>query len=84
MGPGATLSWQRRQFLGATAATAATLLAGCNAPRVLDGGLTVIDLARGHQLRELLNYGHLPAPAVQRRNQVLIAGGGVPGFAAAR
>ena len=84
MGPGAALSWQRRQFLGATAATAATLLAGCNAPRVLDGGFTGIDLARGHQLRELLKSGHLPAPAVQRRTQVLIAGGGVAGLAAAR
>ena len=65
-------------------ATAATLLAGCDAPRVLDGGFTGIDLARGHQLRELLKSGHLPAPAVQRRTQVLIAGGGVAGLAAAR
>ena len=40
MGQGDAVSWQRRQFLGATAATAATLLAGCDAPRVLDGGFT--------------------------------------------
>ena len=78
------MSWQRRQFLGATAATAATLLAGCNAPRVLDGGFTGIDLARGHQLRERLKSGNLPAPSVQRRTQVLIAGGGVAALAAAR
>ena len=85
MGQGAALSWQRRQFLGATAATAAaTLLAGCDAPRVLDGGFTGIDMARGHQLRDLLKSGNLPAPAVQRRTQVLIAGGGVAGLAAAR
>ena len=77
----------RRQFLGATAATAvttATLLAGCDAPRVLAGGFTGIDLARGHQLRERLKSGNLPAPSVQRRTQVLIAGGGVAGLAAAR
>ncbi len=74
-------SMQRRQFLGATAAT---LLAGCEAPRVLAGGFTGIDMARGHQLRELLKSGNLPAPTVQRRTQVLIAGGGVAGLAAAR
>ena len=77
----------RRQFLGATAATAvttATLLAGCDAPRVLAGGFTGIDMARGHQLRERLKSGNLPAPSVQRRTQVLIAGGGVAGLAAAR
>ena len=77
-------SLQRRQFLGATAATAATLLAGCSAPRALLGGFTGIDMARGHQLRDLLKSGNLPAPAVHRRTQVLIAGGGVAGLAAAR
>ncbi len=41
-------------------------------------------MARGHRLRDLLKSGHLPAPAVQRRTQVLIAGGGVAGLAAAR
>ena len=81
MGQGDALSWQRRQFLGATAAT---LLAGCDAPRVLEGGFTGIDLARGHQLRELLIGGTIPAPAIQRRTRVLIAGGGVAGLAAAR
>ena len=84
MGQGDAVSWQRRQFLGATAATAATLLAGCDAPRVLDGGFTGMDMARGHQLRDLLKSGNLPAPAVQRRTRVLIAGGGVAGLAAAR
>lgn len=81
MGSGDALSWQRRQFLGATAAT---LLTGCGAPRVLDGGFTGIDMERGHQLRERLKSGNLPMPAVQRRTQVLIAGGGVAGLAAAR
>ena len=75
---------QRRHFLHATAVTAAALLAGCEAPRALAGGFTGVDMARGHRLRDLLKSGHLPAPAVQRRTQVLIAGGGVAGLAAAR
>ena len=74
---------QRRQFL-ATAA-AATALAGCHeAPRTLQGGFAGIDLARGHALRDLLQSGKLPAPGVVRRAQVIIAGGGVAGLAAAR
>ena len=74
---------QRRQFL-ATAA-AATALAGCHeAPRRLQGGFAGIDLARGHALRDLLQSGKLPAPGVVRRAQVIIAGGGVAGLAAAR
>lgn len=73
---------QRRQFLAATAVTA---LAGCqDAPRTLEGGFTGIDLVRGHQVRDLLQTGQLPAPAVVRRTQVVIAGGGVAGLAAAR
>ncbi len=74
---------QRRQFL-ATAA-AATALAGCHeAPRTLQGGFAGIDLARGHALRDRLQAGKLPAPGVVRRAQVIIAGGGVAGLAAAR
>ena len=73
---------QRRQFLAAAAASA---LAGCqDTPRTLAGGFAGIDLARGHQLRDLLKTGQLPAPAVVRRTQVVIAGGGVAGLAAAR
>ena len=73
---------QRRQFLATAAATA---LAGCHdAPRTLQGGFAGIDLARGHALRDLLQSGKLPAPSVMRRAQVIIAGGGVAGLAAAR
>ena len=73
---------QRRQFLATAAATA---LAGCHdAPRTLQGGFAGIDLARGHALRDLLQSGKLPAPGVVRRAQVIIAGGGVAGLAAAR
>ncbi len=80
-------SMQRRLFLTAAATAAgaaASTLAGCGAPRALAGGFTGVDMARGHQLRDLLKSGNLPAPAVQRRTQVLIAGGGVAGLAAAR
>ena len=73
---------QRRSFLVSAAAGA---LAGCDEPpRALEGGFAGIDLARGHQLRDLLAAGTLPAPAVVRRAQVIIAGGGVAGLAAAR
>lgn len=77
---------QRRQFLTAAASAAtAVLSSGCDpAPRTLQGGYAGIDLARGHQLRDLLAQGTLPAPAVVRRAQVVIAGGGVAGLAAAR
>ncbi|BEP94239.1 NAD(P)/FAD-dependent oxidoreductase [Acidovorax sp. A79] len=78
---------QRRHFLATAAASAAAavLLPGCDkAPRVLEGGFTGIDMARGHQLRDWLKTGSWPAPAVVRRAQVIIAGGGVAGLAAAR
>lgn len=78
---------QRRQFLATATASAATavLLPGCDdAPRALQGGFTGIDMARGHQLRDWLKSGSIPAPAVVRRAQVIIAGGGVAGLAAAR
>ena len=76
---------QRRQFVAGAAALATTALCGCErtTPPLL-GGFTGIDMARGHQLRDLLTTGHLPAPAVVRRAQVVIAGGGVAGLAAAR
>jgi hypothetical protein len=75
---------QRRQFLTAAASAAtAVLSSGCDpAPRTLAGGFAGIDMARGHQLRDLLAQGTLPAPAVVRRAQVVIAGGGVAGLAA--
>lgn len=76
---------QRRQFVAGAAALATATLAGCDhAMPPLEGGFTGIDMARGHQLRDLLKAGTLPAPAVVRRAQVLIAGGGVAGLAAAR
>jgi len=76
---------QRRQFVAGAAALATAALGGCErAAAPLLGGFTGIDITRGHQLRDLLKTGNLSAPAVVRRAQVIIAGGGVAGLAAAR
>ena len=76
---------QRRQFVAGAAALATAALGGCDrAAPPLEGGFTGIDMARGHQLRDLLQTGPLPAPTLVRRAQVIIAGGGVAGLAAAR
>ena len=72
----------RRHFLGSAAAA---LLAGCQPPPpALEFAFAGIDLERGHALRDLLAQGPLPAPTLVRRAQVIIAGGGVAGLAAAR
>lgn len=74
---------KRRTFIGATAAASALALAGCEADGpAIEGGFTGIDLARGHAWRD--GAGHNAAPAATRRCQVVIAGGGVAGLAAAR
>ena len=82
-----SFSSRRRQLLQASALAAAGLaLPGCErTPRDLDGGYTGIDMARGHALRDRLAQGG-PAlePTIVRRTQVVIAGGGVAGLAAAR
>ncbi len=76
----------RRHFLHTSAAAASTLaLGGCPAPAPpLPGGFAGIDIARGHQVRDLLARGPLPAPASTHRCAVVIAGAGVAGLAAAR
>ena len=76
------MTLQRRHFLGSAAAA---LLAGCQPPPpALEFAFAGIDLERGHALRDLLSQGPLPAPTLVRRAQVIIAGGGVAGLAAAR
>ncbi len=78
---------QRRHLLTAAASASAALLTpGCGqAPApALEFAFAGIDMERGHALRDLLAKGPLPAPAVVRRAQVIIAGGGVAGLAAAR
>ena len=74
---GRALSMRRRAFLLTPLA-----LAGCGrAPQGLDGGFTGIAMARGHALRDRRD---VPPPAATHRTQVVIAGGGVAGLAAAR
>ena len=77
---------QRRQFLAtASAGTASALLAACTPPPpTLAGGFTGVNMARGHALRDLLASARLPEPTSVHRTQVVIAGGGVAGLAAAR
>ena len=81
---------QRRHFVTGAAASvaslsAASLLSGCQSPPpALEYAFAGIDMERGHALRDLLAQGTLPEPAVVRRAQVIIAGGGVAGLAAAR
>ncbi|MEO5797527.1 MAG: FAD-dependent oxidoreductase [Rhodoferax sp.] len=67
----------RRHFL----ATTTLPLLGCAPAREIVGGFTGIAVERGHLLREARTW---PAPSVTRRTDVLIAGGGVAGLAAAR
>jgi predicted NAD/FAD-binding protein len=76
---------QRRSVLSAGVAS---LLGACQPWPDTDagndhitGGFTGINDARGHRLRDTKTW---PAPSVQRKTRVLIAGGGVAGLAAAR
>jgi monoamine oxidase len=85
MGPGEPVkpTLNRRGLLGGGAAVALAL-AGCGpAAPPLAGGWVGAGHARGHRLREGKS-GALPAPAVQKRAQVLIVGAGIAGLAAAR
>lgn len=76
MGQGAPVSLTRRALL----AVAGGAVAGCSRQEVT-GGFTGASHARGHRLREPRGAA---APAVTRRTQVLIAGAGIAGLAAAR
>ena len=84
---GPSHSMQRRSFVlgGVGAALAAS---GCQPQGVneahahITGDFVGISHARGHMLRDPSSTW--PAPSVTRRTQVLIAGGGVAGLAAAR
>lgn len=67
----------RRALLGAAAAP----LVGCNSPPEISGGFSGTSPERGHLLGRPRNA---TAPPVARRTQVLIAGGGIAGLAAAR
>ncbi|HOE41599.1 MAG TPA: FAD-dependent oxidoreductase [Rhodoferax sp.] len=68
---------KRRDFL----ASAGLPLLGCGQTHDIAGGFTGINLERGHLLQAARVW---PTPALIRRTDVLIAGGGVAGLAAAR
>ncbi|MDA7419230.1 FAD-dependent oxidoreductase [Xenophilus arseniciresistens] len=74
---------KRRAFLGAGAA-GTLALAGCDAAApAIEGGFTGIDVARGHAWRDGAGRSSA-APARTQQCEVLIAGGGIAGLAAAR
>ncbi|MBI2750680.1 MAG: FAD-dependent oxidoreductase [Burkholderiales bacterium] len=79
----------RRRFCTLTSAATAAALAGCrqgDSPTThITGSFTGIQRERGHWLRDGLRSGQpWPAPSKVFKTQVLIAGGGVAGLAAAR
>ena len=73
----ASFGIQRRHFIGACALP----LLGCTEQAHITGGFTGISHEHGHLLRDKKTW---PAPSVTRKTDVLIAGGGVAGLAAAR
>ncbi len=76
----------RRRFLLSGAAAALPLL-GCQpvgGTAHIAGGFTGVDLARGHLLQTMGTGKTWPIPTLTRRTDVLIAGAGVAGLAAAR
>jgi predicted NAD/FAD-dependent oxidoreductase len=77
----------RRHFLLSGLGAVASV-SGCRSASETDhitGGFTGIQVERGHWLRDRLQSGKpWPAPAKVFRTEVLIAGGGVAGLAAAR
>ena len=77
MGQGAPLIGRRALLAGA----AATVLAGCEATGEVTGGFAGANVALGHLLREPRGW---PTASTSRRTQVVIAGAGIAGLAAAR
>jgi len=76
MGQAAPLITRRAALAAAVAAAA-----GCTARPDIEGGFAGAAHERGHLLRK---SGSWPAPALTRRVEVLVAGAGIAGLAAAR
>ena len=78
----------RREFLVSAGLGAAWAGTGCQQPNAvahITGGFTGIDVARGHSLRDGQRSGKpWPAPSKIVHTDVVIAGGGIAGLAAAR
>ena len=79
---------QRRELLISAGLAATWAASGCRPADTMahiTGGFTGIDVARGHSLRDALRSGKpWPAPTKIVHTEVVIAGGGVAGLAAAR
>ncbi|RYZ12656.1 MAG: FAD-binding protein [Comamonadaceae bacterium] len=78
---------KRREFVASTAGAAGALLLGGCGERAADipGGFVGSEPARGHALRDgMAEGGAAASPSRTRRVDVVIAGGGVAGLAAAR
>lgn len=79
---------QRRELLISAGLGAAWAASGCHPAATaqhITGGFTGTDALRGHSLRDALRSGKpWPAPTTVKRTEVVIAGGGVAGLAAAR
>jgi len=78
--------FDRRSLLLAGVGTALPLL-GCHRSgntEHIGGGFNGVDYSRGHRLQASGGAPSWPAPSVTYRTEVLIAGGGVAGLAAAR
>lgn len=81
MGQGAlNRGWSRRAFLASTAALAACRPGG---EARYTGGWIGASHERGHAWRDAKS-GSMPQPALRRRAEVLVIGGGVAGLACAR
>src|ERR1700746_1012120 len=67
----------RRAFV----ASAGLLLSACGKDRTVTGGFTGASAARGHLLRQGVSSA---PPALTRKTDVVIVGGGIAGLSAAR
>lgn len=72
---------KRRRFLQATAAAPALLTGACTRQQTIPGSIVGAAASIGHRLRDLKA---LPAPTRTVKTDVLIAGAGIAGLAAAR
>ena len=79
---------QRRELLISAGLGAAWAASGCRPVATAEhimGGFTGVDATRGHTLRDAMRSGKpWPAPTKLMHTDVVIAGGGVAGLAAAR
>lgn len=71
----------RRRFLAATATAPALLTGSCSQNQTIPGSILGASHAVGHRLRQAMAF---PKPIREVKTDVIIAGGGIAGLAAAR